>query len=146
MGLAKSASSASLGVTAKTASGLILSAADNFSSTGKVTYGVVLSGGDTGCAGLFGGIYNIGLWALDMNAMLQNSTGYLGKTPPYVFSGTAPLGSTLKYRLFARKTLTKDITYIKDSGVSSGYYHFYAGNGDVNLTIPDLLIKWSIYF
>tara|TARA_Y100000296_G_scaffold58612_1_gene67572 strand:- start:12 stop:1115 length:1104 start_codon:yes stop_codon:yes gene_type:complete len=147
IGVAKDASSAHLGRThlgpfLQQTSGLIFSAADNFSSTGRVDYATCLSGGDAGCAGLYGGIYNIGLWAFDMKAMLKK-----GKTPPYTFSSTAGADSfddILSYKLFARKTFTRDITYIRDYGSSSGYFNYYGSR--IESLIPNLLIKWGIYF
>lgn len=146
VGVARDASNANLGAKAPQTSGLIFSAAPDFSSTGRIVYGVTLSGGDAGCAGLYGGIYNIGLWAFDMKSMLKR-----GLTPPYTFSATAGRDSfddILSYKLFARKTFTKDITYIKDFGLSSGYFNIYGATQTANVEnlIPNLLIKWGIYF
>lgn len=97
---------------AGTYSGLLLTCSANFSSTGKVTYFTQVSGGDLGLNNLFGGIFHLGLWALDMRSMVRR-----GLRPPYNFKD---LNSVLDYKLFAKKTFIKDITYVQDNGVSSG--------------------------
>lgn len=103
----------SLGGSAVTnVTGLCLFGTSNFSSTGKVGYHVTLSGGDAGTASLYGGIYHLGLWVPDVKAMLQK-----GLTPPYSFD---PANNQMVYRLFAKKTFNKDITYITDNGTNSG--------------------------
>lgn len=90
-------------------SGLVPYAGASFSSTGEVGYHVTLSGGDAGTASLYGGIFHIGLWALDIRSMLD-----AGTTPPFAY--TPPLGTNArKYRLFAKKSFNKDITYFSDS-------------------------------
>lgn len=86
------------------ASGLIVYAAPDFSSTGEVQYRVTLSGGDAGLASMYGGIYNLGLWTLDLKAMAND-----GLTPPFSFSA---LNNQRRYRLFAKASLSRDITYI----------------------------------
>lgn len=88
------------------ASGLIVYAEPNFSSTGEVQYRVTVSGGDLGLASMYGGIYNIGLWTLDLKQMAKD-----GLTPPFSFSA---LNNQRRYRLFAKKSLSRDITYITD--------------------------------
>ncbi len=89
--------------------GLVPYAASNFSGTGEVGYHVTLSGGDAGTASLYGGIFHMGLWALDIRSMLDN-----GLSPPFTFSPPPEINGR-RYRLFAKKTFNKDITYFSDS-------------------------------
>lgn len=115
----------SLGGSAVTnVTGLCLFGDSNFSSTGKVGYHVTLSGGDAGTASLYGGIYHLGLWVLDIPAMLE-----AGRTPPYSF---VPTNNTLIYRLFAKKTFNKDITYITDNGSNSGFAGYQSKAININ--------------
>ena len=113
-----------------TASGLTLSAepkaAPNHQGWEFVEYSVALAAGDVGHANIYGGIYHLGLWTIDLKKSLQN-----GNAPPYGFS---VLNNPRKYRLFCRKGFTKNLCYIEDG----------AGDGEDNYT--DLVIKWRIYF
>lgn len=60
-----------------------------------------LPNGDMGMLILFGGVYHIGVWCLDIKAMLKE-----GNKPPYNFN---TLNNVRKYRLFAKKTFNKDL-------------------------------------
>ena len=104
-----------------TSSGLCLSADSNFSSNGVVEYSVLLASGDLGYATMYGGIYHLGLWTIDMQRSLQN-----GNTPPFVFR---QLSNPRKYKLFCRKGLSKSLTYT-----------------DNEFVLGDLLIKWRLKF
>jgi len=104
-----------------TSSGLCLSADSNFSSNGIVEYSVLLASGDLGYATMYGGIYHLGLWTIDMQKCLQN-----GNTPPFAFR---QLNNPRKYKLFCRKGLSKSLTYT-----------------DNEITLNDLLIKWRLKF
>jgi hypothetical protein len=94
---------------------------------GTVEYSVRLSKGDLQTVALYGGIYHLGLWTIDMKQSLLN-----GNTPPFAFS---VLNNPRKYKLFARKGLTKDLCYTEDDGGSSGFYGY-----------EDLTIKWRLHF
>jgi len=109
--------------------GLISTAIDGDGSIG-VQYEVQLGPGDMQLANMYGGIYHIGLWTIDNEATLLN-----GNTPPYSFS---VLNNPRKYRLFARKGFTVDLTSYEDDGTAEGFKSYGSGN---NLTI-----KWNIRF
>jgi hypothetical protein len=82
-------------------SGVQLSALGNFASTGELVYGTRLAATDVAMLNINGGIYNIGLWTLDLQKSIQ-----AGNSPPYSFS---PLNNPRKYRLFCKKTFTKNL-------------------------------------
>lgn len=101
--------------------GVTVSSNSDFSSNGIVEYAVTLSKSDVLFAHAYGGIYHLGLWAIDMNASLME-----GNTPPFVFS---VLNNPRKYRLFCRKGTSVDLTKID------------------NVTVyEDLTIKWRLRF
>ena len=111
-------------------SGLIVSAAHDFSSTdggGEVQYIVTASAGDIAAANLYGGIYNMGLWTIDMDKSLT-----AGNTPPFSFH---PIYNPRKYKLFAKKGFSKNLCYIKDNGTDAGINNY-----------QDLRIIWRIRF
>ena len=107
-------------------SGLSIFADSQFSSTGRVGYHVTLSGGDAGLASLYGGIYHLGLWTIDVKAMLN-----AGRTPPFAFSRYS---NQRIYRLFAKKTFNRDITYITDD----------AGSGAAAYQSKAININWIL--
>jgi hypothetical protein len=94
-------------------SGANLAAETTFSSTGEIRYSWPVSAGDGGACCLFGGIYQIGLYCLDLKGLLA-----AGSLPPYSFS---ILNNPRKYKLFAKKVLTRDLTYVEDVGANSGF-------------------------
>jgi hypothetical protein len=111
-------------------SGMIVSAADGFSSTdggGEVQYIVTASGEDIAAANLYGGIYNMGLWTIDMDKSLT-----AGNTPPFSFH---PIYNPRKYKLFAKKGFSKNLCYIKDNGTNAGINNY-----------QNLRIIWRIRF
>ena len=110
-----------------TASGLCLSAASTFATDGIVEYSMLLGSGDVGYSNLYGGIYNMGLWTIDMDKTLK-----AGNTPPYSFG---PLNNPRKYKLFSTKHLTQNLGYIVDNGTAAGAMNY-----------SDLTIKWRIHF
>lgn len=95
-----------------------------------VLFQVELGPGDLQCANLYGGIYHIGLWTLDMNQSLLN-----GNTPPFEFD---VLNNPRKYRLFCRKGFSIDLTRNSDDGSTPGFTNYGAST--------NLLIKWRIKF
>ena len=108
-----------------TASGLCLSGSTGDSS-GYIEYSVLMSPDDVGHANAYGGIYHLGLWTIDMKQSLLN-----GNTPPFGFS---VLNNPRKYKLFARKGLSKNLCYVEN----------HTTEGDLNYT--DLTIKWRLHF
>jgi hypothetical protein len=107
-----------------TSSGLCLSAEppdNDYEGFPFVEYSLLMGAGDLGHVNFYGGIYHIGLWSLDMKASLQN-----GNAPPFAFS---VLNNPRKYKLFCRKTLSKNLCFITDDDQYS-----------------DLTLKWRIYF
>ena len=110
-------------------SGIVVSANSDFSSTGEVVYQTVIGAGDLGFTNLYGGIYNIGLWALDIKESLKSGV------PPYTWN---PVSNTRKYKLFSKKSFTKSITHIQDKmpfGVNPGISNY-----------ADLTLIWRLYF
>ena len=100
---------------------------------GVVEYSVLMGAGDVGCANLYGGIYNMGLWTIDMDKSLQG-----GNTPPYAFD---PLNNPRRYKLFATKTFTKNLGFIEDYNDGN---NATVDAGSLNYT--DLTIKWRLHF
>jgi hypothetical protein len=94
------------------ASGLILSSVSTFSSTGEVIYQVSVGSGDAAMANVFGGCTLMGLWALDVEQLLEN-----GRTPPYSFH---PTTNVLEYKLFAKKGFAVNIFRCNDVGINYG--------------------------
>ena len=110
-----------------TSSGLCISSNATFSGDGIVEYSVTLGAGDIGFSNSYGGIYHLGLWTIDMKQSLL-----AGNTPPFSFS---VLNNPRKYKLFAIKSLSKNLCFINDNGTDAG---------DLNYT--DLTIKWRLHF
>ena len=109
------------------ASGLCVSGGHDSTNSGTVEYSVMLAGGDLATVNLYGGIYHLGLWTIDMKESLLN-----GNTPPFAFS---VLNNPRKYKLFARKGLSKNLCYINDNGANLGFDNH-----------TDLTIKWRLHF
>ena len=114
-----------------TSSGLCISGSNELSSDGTIEYSVLVGSGDVGMANLYGGIYHLGLWTINMDRSLK-----AGNSPPFSFD---QLNNPRKYRLFARKGLSKNLCYITDKPAATS-----TGQGFDNYT--DLLIKWRIRF
>lgn len=106
----------------------------------KLTLGWYLGPGDAGSLLLFGGIYQIGLWALDIKEMLKQ-----GYNPPFAFNH---LNNIRRYKLVAKKTFNRDLLYLND----------YSGSGGFNISFdfntihpsyawwPGLRLNWDINF
>ena len=107
--------------------GLHVSGGVDATNSGTVEYSMLLGSGDVGYSNLYGGIYNMGLWTIDMDKTLK-----AGNTPPYSFG---PLNNPRKYKLFSTKHLTKNLGFIEDSGTNAG-----------SLNYTDLTIKWRLHF
>ena len=112
------------------ASGLCVSgghAPVDMTNFGVVEYSLRLAKGDISTCNMYGGIYHLGLWTIDMNQSLRN-----GNTPPFVFS---VLNNPRKYKLFCRKGLSKNLCFIQDHGANKGIENY-----------KDLLLKWRLHF
>jgi hypothetical protein len=111
-----------------TAHGLCMSATSESTYEGFdfVEYSLTMSLRDANYANIYGGIYHLGLWTIDIPACLAN-----GNTPPYAFS---VLNNPRKYRLFCRKGFQEDITQATYNG------------GPPFGALSDLTIKWRIHF
>jgi hypothetical protein len=80
--------------------------------------------GDAGSLLLFGGLYHIGLWVLDLKETLKQ-----GITAPFSFNA---LNNQRKYKLFAKKTFNKDLLFCQDIGGFSALKEFFAIGGIVS--------------
>jgi hypothetical protein len=114
------------------ASGLCVSGGhipDNSPTFGIVEYSVMVSKNDMLTTTIYGGIYHLGLWTINMKESLLK-----GNTPPFGFS---VLNNPRKYKLFARKGFSKNLGYINDGG----------GATDAGIkNYKDLTIKWRLHF
>ncbi len=119
-----------------TASGLCVSGGHKHTSLtiqftepfGTVEYSVQLSKNDIITTNVYGGIYHLGLWTIDMQKSLLN-----GNTPPFAFS---VLNNPRKYKLFARKGLSKNLGWIDQHSTISPALNEHS----------DLTIKWRLHF
>lgn len=100
---------------------------------GEVSLKWLLTSGDAGTLLLFGGVFHIGLWCLDIKKMLNE-----GYYPPYSFNA---LNNTRKYKLFAKKTFNKDLLQI--TGNSSFVDMFQNGTYDNSM---GTILNWKIKF
>lgn len=125
-------------------SGVLLNLPNNFSSTGRVPVAWRLDAGDAGSLLLYGGVYHLGLWCLDVKAMLAE-----GHKPPFAFNA---LNNIRKYRLFAKKTFNKDLLYINDgTGLAAGLGGFDTLFNNGNPPVDSdwnkyVLYQWTIRF
>jgi len=101
------------------------------SNTGEIAYKVIIGSGDVGACNLYGGIYNIGLWAMDLcKAQKYNN-------PPFEFE---PITNEKRYKLFSKKSLLDNICTTGDRP------------GDPPVGGPgcnrpgDLTLIWRLYF
>jgi hypothetical protein len=99
----------------------------------KVTAIWKLGNGDAGSLLLFGGVYHLGLWYLDLKEMLKQ-----GYYPPYSFNA---LNNIRKYKLFAKKTFNKDLLYLNDVLGLSAFQRIFDVNGAAS---QDMVIIWDI--
>ena len=92
-------------------------------SEGKVRVTSKIHADDLLMFNLYGGLHHIGLWTYDNKASLES------QAIPYSLTPNAEGETGLKYRLFAKKTFTEDLTRITN-------FENY----------NNLLIKWEIDF
>lgn len=115
--------------------GVIRSAESEFPKNVSLKW--YLPAGDCGSLNLFGGVYQIGLWCLDIKEMLKE-----GKLPPYSFN---PLNNIRKYRLFAKKTFNRDLITYNDAAGNSGFKILFEDASGWD-TIPAIILNWEIRF
>ena len=101
--------------------GAIRPALASLSFPNKVSIKWALPPGDAGGLLLFGGIYQLGLWYLDLKEMLKQ-----GYSPPYDFK---TLNNVRKHKLFAKKTFNKDLLYMKDTTGGISAFNYYCADG-----------------
>tara|TARA_R110000782_G_scaffold76532_4_gene152284 strand:- start:888 stop:1973 length:1086 start_codon:yes stop_codon:yes gene_type:complete len=91
--------------------------------------------GDAACLAAFGGVNHIGIYCLDLKAMLAG-----GLTPPYTFSA---LNNPRSYKLVAKVTTVDNMLKHTDcdataalGGYHSGFEHILNTNADVSPLAP----------
>lgn len=104
----------------------------------KVTITTKIGRGDLWAMNIYGGLHHIGLWNMDTpKALLSNEAPFLEGDPvaggDTKFINTTTGVTKQEYKLFAKKTFTNDLTYIKDVGDSPGF-NSYVG----------LKIQWTL--
>ena len=142
------------GVTSLETSGMKMSvptlgSPGDFSSTGEVSYTCTISSGDLGLANIYGGIFKMGLWTIDLpNTMQGNYWHYHnGKfsvieklkypaQPPFNFKAGF---NRIVYKLFCEKSFTLNLARVKDKGSSAGDEGSLLGH-------QDLTIVWKLKF
>jgi len=114
-------------------SGVLINLSPTFSSTGNIDLVWQLSAHDAATLLLYGGVYHFGLWCLDIKQMLKE-----GHKPPFAFN---PLNNIRKYRLFAKKTFSRDLLYLNDAFGASAFKVLLEG-----LAAPYIAYQWTIRF
>lgn len=109
----------------------------NFPKEVKVS--LLLTSGDAGSLLLFGGLFHLGLWCLDIKQMLKD-----GYKPPFNFNA---LNNIRKYRLFAKKTFNQDLLNVGSNTTGGGASSFITmfQNG-VYTNSKGMIINWVIKF
>ena len=114
-----------LGEANNAASGLVVSANSDFSSTGEVSYTCTISSGDLGLANMYGGLFKCGLWTVDIENTLKGKHPTLDikypQTPPFHFKAGF---NRLVYKLFSEKSFTYNLARIKDNGTDAGCVNY----------------------
>lgn len=104
------------------------------SSTGSVVIGIVVAPDDLKALRLFGGIYSVGLWALDIRSLLD-----AGLTPPYSFNA---LNNIRKYRLIGKRSFLSDLTYTPLTSSPAVIEDWIIGGSNFDT----LFLTWSLNF
>jgi len=103
----------------------------------RINIKIPLVTGDAASLLLYGGLYHIGLWVLDIKETLKQ-----GISPPFNFNA---LNNKRKYKLFAKKTFGKDLLYCTDFGGLSGIKELFSVGGSLT-SDGSLTISWYINF
>jgi len=123
------------GAAAAYTSGAVIYGDSDFSTSGKISIVWTLSGADAATLLMYGGVYHIGLWCLDVKEMLKE-----GHKPPFAFNA---LNNIRKYRLFAKKTFLKDLLYTENAPGSPSNLAFYQPGSPIKV---DTTYNWMIGF
>jgi len=91
-----------------------------------VVYNFSISSSDLLALAAYKGVTNIGLWTFDQKETYKN------ESPPIEWNTPT---NNRKYKLFAKKVFSEDLTYIKDSGSLPGINNYV-----------DLNIQWRLNF
>jgi len=95
----------------------------------------ILPSGECGTLNLFGGVYHLGLWCLDIKSMLKE-----GNMPPYSFN---PLNNVRRYKLFCKKTFNRDLTYYPENDAFKELFENSSTGWD---TYGGIVLNWKIRF
>lgn len=117
-------------------SGVLKSCSSTHGFPNQVSLKWLLPKGDCGALNLFGGVYHLGVWCLDIKEMLKQ-----GYSPPYSFN---PLNNIRKYRLFAKKTFNRDIINYTNNNAFKAL--FETTGGWTNSNIDGIVLTWGIRF
>jgi hypothetical protein len=104
----------------------IVSSNSTFSSLREVAYITQMYDGDMELLQLYGGIYSLGLWAINTKLLLQTSSA------PFNFT-TYP--SSIPFKLFSKKSFLRDLTTAESDLLPTG-----------NPPVALLKIVWRIFF
>ena len=106
---------------------LIVSSTSDFSSTGEVIYQTQFDPDDIGSLELYGGLYSMGLWTIDVNESLLTGVSF-----PFTFNKEI---DRRIHKLFSKKIFTKSLTN-----------HNIAIPPSSTASSDKLLIIWRIFF
>jgi hypothetical protein len=95
---------------------LVYSSTTHNPDNGTTLLAVRLKGGDGIALALFGGLNHLGVWCLDMKAMLKE-----GLTPPFAWDH---LDNLRRYKLVSKVSFWDNLMYHKDSGGGKGLNAF----------------------
>ncbi len=96
------------------------------STLGEVNYKIRIGADELACASLYGGIFSVGIWCLDIERCLAN-----GIFPPFPYD---QINTKREFKLFAKKVFNKNLAYIQDT----------TAGGLTNYS--NLTITWRIRF
>lgn len=82
-------------------SGITVAAGGSLATNCEITVTSTIDAKDVLVLNLYGGIYHMGLWTIDMSRSLS-----AGNKPPYTFG---VLNNPMRYKLFCKKTFTKNL-------------------------------------
>ena len=104
-----------------------------FIANPAVCYNFTISSTDLLCLAAYKGVTNIGLWAFDLKETLKQEAAPIAWTTPT---------NNRKYKLFAKKVFSEDITSIQDNATAGLDQIDSAGIANYS----DLTIQWRINF
>ena len=104
-----------------------------FIASPAVCYNFTISSSDLLCLAAYKGVTNIGLWAFDLKETLKQEAAPVAWTTPT---------NNRKYKLFAKKVFSEDLTSIQDNPTAGVPLIDSAGIANYS----DLTIQWIINF